>query len=84
MQGMGILAQNAGNVTITHNEVGVFRQTGIPIGWIWGYIPSVMHDIETSFNYILDIGMHGLSFEYGVCVHSRPSAWQHCAPQPVH
>ena len=28
MQGMGILAQNAGNVTITHNEVGVFPADG--------------------------------------------------------
>ena len=46
-EGCGVLAQNIGNTTITHNEIGHFRYTGVSTGWTWGYAPTVVHDIVT-------------------------------------
>lgn len=60
-EGCGILAQNIGNSTLTHNEIGHFRYTGISTGWTWGYGRTVVHDIITSFNHIHHIGEGFLS-----------------------
>eukprot|EP01050_Picozoa_sp_SAG11_P012177 SAG11_NODE_1338_length_5170_cov_4.262473_2_plen_748_part_00 len=60
-EGCGILAQNIGNTTLTHNEIGHFRYTGISTGWTWGYGHTVVHDIITSFNHIHHIGEGFLS-----------------------
>ena len=50
-----------GNSTISHNEIGWFRYTGVSVGWTWGYGPTVVHDVITSYNHIHDIGMGYLS-----------------------
>ena len=60
-EGCGILAQNIGNSTLTHNEIGHFRYTGVSTGWTWGYGHTVVHDIITSFNHIHHIGEGFLS-----------------------
>ena len=38
--GMGVLLQAAADSTVTHNEIAVFRQTGISAGWRWNYGPT--------------------------------------------
>eukprot|EP00041_Stephanoeca_diplocostata_P021703 m.510180 g.510180 ORF g.510180 m.510180 type:complete len:748 (-) comp21889_c0_seq42:33-2276(-) len=60
-QGCGVLAQNVGNTTITHNEIHHFRYTGVSTGWTWGYGPTNVHAIITSFNSIHHIGLGYLS-----------------------
>ena len=60
-EGCGVLAQMVGNSTISHNEIGWFRYTGVSVGWTWGYGPTVVHDVITSYNHIHDIGMGYLS-----------------------
>ena len=60
-EGCGILAQNIGNSTLSHNEIGHFRYTGVSTGWTWGYGHTVVHDIITSFNHIHHIGEGFLS-----------------------
>ena len=35
-EGCGVLAQNIGNSTISHNTIGHFKYTGISTGWTWG------------------------------------------------
>ena len=60
-EGCGVLAQNIGDTNITHNEIARFRYTGVSTGWTWGYGPTVVHDIVTSYNHIHSIGMGYLS-----------------------
>ena len=59
-----MLAQMVGNSTITHNEIGWFRYTGVSVGWTWGYGPTVVHDVITSFNHIHDIGVLDLGLDF--------------------
>jgi hypothetical protein len=59
--GVGIMVQDAARVTLTHNEIHRFRYSGISTGWTWGYGPTVVHDVVTSFNHIHEIGMGYLS-----------------------
>ena len=38
--GCGVLLQAAADSTVTHNEISMFRYTGISAGWDWGYGPT--------------------------------------------
>lgn len=59
--GVGVLAQQVANVSISHNEIDHFRYTGVSTGWTWGYGPTGVHDIRTEFNHIHHIGLGYLS-----------------------
>jgi hypothetical protein len=60
-EGVGVLAQFVGNVTISHNEISYMRYSGISTGWTWGYGPTPVHDIRATFNHIHHIGLGYLS-----------------------
>ena len=59
--GCGVLLQAAANTTVTHNEISVFRYTGISAGWDWSYGPTADGNNTISHNNISTIGMGELS-----------------------
>jgi hypothetical protein len=59
--GVGVLVMNAFGNTLAHNEVSDLYYTGISVGWIWGYGPSVSRDNRIEFNLIHDVGQGLLS-----------------------
>jgi hypothetical protein len=65
---MGVLLQAAADCTITHNEVSMFRQTGISAGWRWNYGPTSDGNNTISFNRIHTIGM-GETSDLGCVYH---------------
>lgn len=66
--GMGVLLQAAADCTITHNEVSMFRQTGISLGWRWNYGPTSNGNSTVSYNNISTIGM-GETSDLGCVYH---------------
>ena len=66
--GMGVLLQAAADCTITHNEVSMFRQTGISAGWRWNYGPTSDGNTTISYNRIHTIGM-GETSDLGCVYH---------------
>jgi hypothetical protein len=57
--GIGVL-QSANN-SVCSNEVFNTYQTGISVGWTWGYGRSLAHDNLIAFNHVHDIGRGMLS-----------------------
>jgi len=49
---------------ITHNDVFDFDQTGISIGWEWGYEPTTAHHNKIEYNHVHHIG-HGVLSDMG-------------------
>ena len=47
--------------SVTHNDISVFRYTGISAGWDWSYGPTADGNNEISHNNISTIGMGELS-----------------------
>jgi hypothetical protein len=60
-EGIGVFVQGAGNVSVSHNEISHLRYSGVSTGWTWGYGPTVVHDIKTTYNHIHHIGLGYLS-----------------------
>ena len=59
--GTGVLLQVAEGVTIEHNEISMFRYTGVSIGWTWQYGPTNDGNNTVSYCNISMIGMGELS-----------------------
>jgi hypothetical protein len=59
--GCGILMQAVANATVTHNDISVFRYTGVSAGWDWSYGPTADGNNTISHNNISTIGMGELS-----------------------
>lgn len=64
--GVGILSQHADGNTIAHNHVHHLYYTGISVGWVWGYAPSVSVGNVVEKNRIHDVGRGVLSDMGGI------------------
>jgi hypothetical protein len=64
--GVGILSQHADRNRILHNHIHHLYYTGISVGWVWGYGPSVSVGNVVEGNRIEDIGQKLLSDMGGI------------------
>lgn len=64
--GDGILLQHSADNLIAHNHIHHLYYTGISVGWVWGYKPSVSINNRIEFNHIHDVGQGLLSDMGGV------------------
>ena len=64
--GDGILSQHSGNNVFSHNHIHHLYYTGISVGWVWGYRPSVSVNNRIENNHIHHVGQKLLSDMGGV------------------
>ncbi len=64
--GVGVLLMHADHNTIAHNHIHHLYYTGISVGWVWGYGPSVSRDNKIEYNHIHDVGQKFLSDMGGI------------------
>ena len=63
---VGILLMHADKNVIAHNHIHHLYYTGISVGWVWGYGPSVSKANRIEFNHIHDVGQKLLSDMGGI------------------
>ncbi len=64
--GVGILSMHANDMKIVHNHIHDLYYTGISVGWVWGYAPSVSERNLIEGNHIHDVGRGLLSDMGGI------------------
>ena len=62
----GILVMNSYENTISHNDISYGYYSGISVGWVWGYAPSITRDNIIEYNHVHHIGQGKLSDMGGI------------------
>ena len=63
---IGVISMNAHDITIMHNHIHDYYYSGVSVGWVWGYTPSVSMNNLVAKNHIHDLGFGWLSDMGGI------------------